>query len=336
LSALHVRSALIPCSSALWPLTSPARTRAHGANRKAVIINRSIMEDECEANRQRVRCHDIHHVTSSHIVSSIPLAVFADSYKTTHPLQYPDCEKMVAYGEFRCGYDKDKEDTRMVHYGIRHIVETYLHRQWTEQDLQVAETFYSTHRSGGTALPWPKKLFQRIVRENKGYFPIRVQALKEGTCTHVRVPVYQITAQGDFAPLCLFFETLLTQIWYPSTVATLSRRARDVIESAFEKAGDGGAASALVASRLHDFGLRGCTCGEQGIIGGCAHLLNFDGTDTMPAAFHAQFHLNKGKPVGSSIPATVRLPRRDDPFYVCNIAQSLVDRWFPSPLYQGF
>lgn len=27
---------------------------------------------------------------------------------------------------------------------------------------------------------------------------------------------------------------------------------------------------------------------EQSIIGGCAHLLNFDGTDTMAAAYYAQ------------------------------------------------
>jgi hypothetical protein len=39
-------------------------------------------------------------------------------------------------------------------------------------------------------------------------------------------------------------------------------------------------------------------------VGGCAHLLNFDGTDTMSAAYYAQFVLNNGKPVGQSIPAT--------------------------------
>jgi hypothetical protein len=37
---------------------------------------------------------------------------------------------------------------------------------------------------------------------------------------------------------------------------------------------------------------------EQSVLGGCAHLLNFDGTDTMSAAFYAQFHLNNGQPVG--------------------------------------
>lgn len=35
-----------------------------------------------------------------------------------------------------------------------------------------------------------------------------------------------------------------------------------------------------------------------------AHLLNFEGSDTMAASYHAQFHLNGGRPVGSSIPAT--------------------------------
>jgi nicotinic acid phosphoribosyltransferase len=43
---------------------------------------------------------------------------------------------------------------------------------------------------------------------------------------------------------------------------------------------------------------------EQSIIGGCAHLINFEGTDTLSAAWYAQFKLNNSKPVGFSIPAT--------------------------------
>lgn len=40
------------------------------------------------------------------------------------------------------------------------------------------------------------------------------------------------------------------------------------------------------------------------MLGGVAHLLNFDGTDTLSAAYYAQFALNGGRPVGQSIPAT--------------------------------
>lgn len=213
---------------------------------------------------------------------------------------------MCAYGEFRWGFNKDTTDTRMVHYGMRDILEKYLLRRWTLEDLEQAGAFYATHCALGTHLEWPKDLFTRVVTHYGGYFPLKLEVLKEGTCTNARVPVYQITTKDEFAPLCTFFETVLTHVWYASTVATLSRRARDVIEDAFATGAEGGVDSPLLPSRLHDFGMRGCTTGEQSIIGGCAHLLNFEGTDTMPAAFHAQFHLNGGRPVGFSIPASVR------------------------------
>lgn len=92
-------------------------------------------------------------------------------------------------------------------------------------------------------------------------------------------------------------------VWYPSTVATISRRSKSIIRKAFEKSVDEDCYW-LLESRLHDFGFRGCTSVEQTIIGGSAHLLNFGGTDTMSAAYYVQYHLNDGKPIGSSIPAT--------------------------------
>ena len=92
-------------------------------------------------------------------------------------------------------------------------------------------------------------------------------------------------------------------VWYPSCVATLSRYTHDAIEEGFNKSVDDDM-KWLLDSRLHDFGFRGCTSVEQSVLGGCAHLLNFEGSDTMSACYHAQFHLNGGRPVGSSIPAT--------------------------------
>ena len=71
-------------------------------------------------------------------------------------------------------------------------------------------------------------------------------------------------------------------------MATASRRARDVIEAAFERSVDGGKEHPLVSSRLHDFGMRGCTGVEQTVLGGTAHLLSFEGSDTMSAAYYAQ------------------------------------------------
>lgn len=221
--------------------------------------------------------------------AAVPPSVLTDSYKASHFLQYPAAARMVAYGEFRQGFDKDKTDQRVAWYGIRYIVENYVARRWTAADVAAADAFYATHLAPGNgAFPFPRDLFARFVEENGGYFPVKIQALPEGTAAHARVPVYQITAEGAYAPLCTFLETLLTMAWYPTTVATLSRRARDAVAAAFEESVDGGAASPLLPSRLHDFGFRGCATVEQSVVGGCAHLLNFEGTDTMSAAFYAQ------------------------------------------------
>ena len=106
---------------------------------------------------------------------------------------------------------------------------------------------------------------------------------------HATHPLQALQASSHvlFVP---FFkrDDLLPPCRYPSTVATHSRRARDVIEAAFERSVDGGRDSPLLGSRLHDFGFRGCTCLEQSVLGGVAHLLNFEGTDTLSAAYYAQ------------------------------------------------
>ncbi|KAJ3024357.1 hypothetical protein HKX48_000033 [Thoreauomyces humboldtii] len=233
----------------------------------------------------------------------IPPALLTDSYKTTHFQLYPDAQKMVAYGEFRTSFQKDPNDSRMVFYGIRYLIENYVAVPWTEQDVHEAELFFSTHNAGFANFPFPKDLFLKFIRENNGFFPVLIQALPEGTVIYPHVPVYQITASNEYAHLVTYLETILTMIWYPSTVATLSRRCRTKIEQAYETTVDADSMWTL-ASRLHDFGFRGCTSVEQSVVGGCAHLLNFEGTDTLSAAYYAQFKLNGGKPVATSVPAT--------------------------------
>ncbi|CAJ0862498.1 7623_t:CDS:10 [Entrophospora sp. SA101] len=232
----------------------------------------------------------------------IPLLVLTDSYKTSHTLMYPDAKKCVAYGEFRKGYNGDKEDTRVVFYGIRYMyeIENYVAIKWTLKDVELAEKFFATHNAGYTSFPFPKDLILKFIKENDGYFPIKIEALPDGTPCHVHTPVYQITAEKEYSLLVTFLETLITMAWYPSTVATLSRRARDHIEKAYNDTVDNDGYWSL-ESRLHDFGFRGCTSIEQSIIGGSAHLVC---TDTMSAAYYVQYHLNNGNPVATSIPAT--------------------------------
>lgn len=55
---------------------------------------------------------------------------------------YPESEEMVAYGEFRNSFEKNTEDARMVFVGMRHIIENFVAVKWTENDVQMADTFY--------------------------------------------------------------------------------------------------------------------------------------------------------------------------------------------------
>jgi nicotinamide phosphoribosyltransferase len=235
----------------------------------------------------------------------LPIPVLTDSYKASHFLQYPPAERMAAYGEFRRGYAGDTADTRLVFWGMRYILETHVARRWTREDVARADAFFGGHLAPAHGpFPYPRDLFLRFIEENGGYMPVTLAALPDGSAVHARVPVFQITADAPYAALVTYLETLLVQAWYPSTVATLSRRARDAIGAAFEASVEGGGASPLLASRLHDFGFRGASCLEASVLGGVAHLLSFDGSDTMSACYYAQYALNGGRPVGMSIPAT--------------------------------
>jgi nicotinamide phosphoribosyltransferase len=219
---------------------------------------------------------------------------------------FPSFQKQ--YTSFRSGFSGDTADTRAIFWGLDHILETFVERPWTHADVDAAAAFWATHRVGpaGEAAPYPfpRDLFTRFIEENAGYFPVTIQALPPGSVVRPHVPLMQISAVGPYAPLATWLETLITHVWYPSSVATLARRVRDAVEAAFETSVDDGAASPLLPSRLHDFGFRGVTGLDQAVAGGIAHLLSWTGTDTAPAAWVAQHTLNGGLPVAASIPAT--------------------------------
>jgi nicotinamide phosphoribosyltransferase len=62
------------------------------------------------------------------------------------------------------------------------------------QPLVVFFSLFRTHLAPShTAFPFPKDLYMKFVLENNGYFPVKVQALQDGTCVHAHVPVYQVT-----------------------------------------------------------------------------------------------------------------------------------------------
>ena len=282
----------------------------------------------------------------------LPIMLLTDSYKLGHPNMYPnEAIKMVAYGEFRGPMKIDGEtvgDDRIVVCGLEYIIKNYINRTWCKKDLDDAVKFFNHHAPGdsdgmGSLYDFPKAEFEAIIKKDgnyKGKIPLTVEGLPDGTVVLPHTPVYKITAeQGEdkgvnFSKLITFFETILTMVWYPSCVATLSRHCKQIIENAYiatgladKKYNDDGILQfsqnagtykesilkiideslridGTIQFSMHDFGFRGATSVEQSVLGGMAHLLNFAGTDTMTAAYMAQQENQHEKPVGFSIPAT--------------------------------
>jgi len=101
-----------------------------------------------------------------------------------------------------------------------------------------------------------------------------------------------------------YLETLLVQVWYPTTVCTQSREQKKIIMSALRATGCADVIdNTLHLFKLHDFGFRGVSSVESAAIGGAGHLVNFLGTDTM-AALECAKNYYEGGVSGFSIPAS--------------------------------
>jgi nicotinamide phosphoribosyltransferase len=125
------------------------------------------------------------------------------------------------------------------------------------------------------------KGWDHIIDKHNGYLPLRIKAVPEGT----PVPTGNVLMTVENTdPKCFWLtnamESLLTHVWYPSTVASLSRTTKEIIDGYLERTSD---SKEGLQFMLHDFGYRGASSHESAAIGGLGHLVNFVGTDTLPA-----------------------------------------------------
>ena len=218
------------------------------------------------------------------------LILNTDSYKASHYLQYPPNAQFVSgYVESRGGIFKDS-----LFFGLQYVLKNQLSKPITMEDVEEAKDIFTNHGEPFNEIGWT-----RIVEEFGGYLPLEIQAVPEGTVMPVKNVLMQVknTVPG-FHWLTTYVEPMLMQLWYPITVATNSMECRKVISKYLEQTGD----PFGIGFKLHDFGLRGVSSMESAMIGGMAHLVNFMGTDTVPALSGARRFYNENM-AGFSIPA---------------------------------
>ena len=217
-----------------------------------------------------------------------------DSYKTSHFLQYPpNTTRVSSYIEPRGG-DFDE----IVTFGLQAFIKAYLLTPITRLDIDEAAVICAAH-----GVPFNREGWERILNKHGGYLPLEIEGLPEGSIVEPGTMQVQVVNTDPELPwLTSYIETaLLRAIWYPSTVASLSRRAKQFINQALIMTADDPAAE--IGFKLHDFGARGATSEESAVLGGMAHLVNFLGTDTLSGVVGARRYYNADM-AGFSIPAS--------------------------------
>ncbi|MCR6638347.1 MAG: nicotinamide phosphoribosyltransferase domain-containing protein [Sporocytophaga sp.] len=211
------------------------------------------------------------------------LILLADAYKYSHhKLYYPGTTKIYSYLESRGG---KFEET--VFFGLQYFIKEYLEGQViTKEGIDEAEALM--HQVFGRNDVFDRSIFDYILNAHGGKLPVRIKAVPEGTA----VPVHNLLMTIENTdPRCFwlsnFLESLLMQVWYPMTVATLSREIKKVINKYYNATASIGA-EAGIDFVLNDFGFRGVSSVESGGIGGLAHLINFNGSDTIQASVFAK------------------------------------------------
>jgi nicotinamide phosphoribosyltransferase len=223
------------------------------------------------------------------------ILLLTDSYKLTHWRQYPQgTEEVYSYFESRGGaYDE------VVFFGLQYFIHEYLKGQViTKEKIDEAETFAKLHL--GDAKLFNREGWEYILNTYGGRLPVSIKAVPEGSV----IPISNVLMTiNNTDPKCFwltnYLETLLVQVWYPTTVATLSRQMKKMILKHLKKTGN----PELIDFKLHDFGFRGVSSVESAAVGGAAHLVNFKGTDTIAGAILARDYYNE-LIAGFSIPAS--------------------------------
>lgn len=208
------------------------------------------------------------------MIATSNLCLLTDSYKPTHWVQYPPGTRAVhSFLESRGGSSRE-----VMFFGLQPTL-MQLQRGVSTVDVIEAKELLDAHfgKELFNASGWAGLVGRPL--------PLRIMAVPEGTM----VPTGQVmmtveNTDPDYFWLTNYVESLLVQVWYPCSVATRSREIKATILEALTGSGTPDS----IDFRLHDFGFRGSTSSESAAIGGLAHLVNFKGTDTLPALMLAR------------------------------------------------
>lgn len=151
----------------------------------------------------------------------------SDSYKMGHYKGYmPNTKRVYSYFESR----KGAEFPVTVFYGLQYILKEYLEgKVVTKEKIDAAEKIIDQHLGKGV---FNRKGWEYILEKYDGKLPVRIKAVAEGTPVDIDNALITIENTDDNVPwLTNYLETIIMNVWYPSTIATLSYTIKKMLRS---------------------------------------------------------------------------------------------------------
>lgn len=206
------------------------------------------------------------------------ICLATDSYKIWHWKGYlPDTENNYGYLEARNGAKFNKT----VVFGLQYILKKYLEgKVVTKEKIEEADKQMKEHLGEGF---FNRKGWEHILEKYDGVLPVRICCVPEGTPVDVNNVLMTVELTANDPEICWltnFLESILLHVWYPMTVATLSREIKILIKDYMLKTCDN---LDSLDFKMQDFGFRGVSSYESAQIGGAAYMVSFKGSDNVPA-----------------------------------------------------
>lgn len=234
--------------------------------------------------------------------------LLTDGYKIDHRRQYPDGTTLV-YSNWTPRKSRIEGVDEIVLFGLQYFIKKYI--------LEDFETYFFSQPKEKVIAEYKRRI-DNYLGENQvgtkhiedlydlGYIPMSIKSLPEGASVPVRVPMFTIyNTKPEFFWLTNYFETLLSAvIWMPCTSATIARQYRKILDKYAQETSTN---LEFTDWQGHDFSMRGMAGIEASMISGCAHLLSFKGTDTVPAIDLLERYYNADSDleiIGGTVPAT--------------------------------
>lgn len=236
-----------------------------------------------------------------------PLSL-CDFYKTDHRRQYPEGTTLV-YNNFTPRTSRVPGVNHMVLFGLQYAIKEYFIDRFNKYFFQQPkDKVVGEYQQLMDYTLGPGSINCDHIGElhDLGYLPMLIKALPEGTKVPMGVPALTtVNTHPDFYWLTNYLETILSALlWKPCTSATTAGQFYDNFMHYARRTSD---EIGFVPFQGHDFSFRGMSMLEDACVSGAAHLLYFDGTDTVPAIpfLEKYYGADKAKElIGTSVPAT--------------------------------